>query len=61
MHGDILRLQLITGYTQKYVLDVMAAHRYNAEILREAIKIAKENRRLRHIAQLRNELQTINQ
>ena len=60
IHGDILRLQMITGFTQKYVLDVMAARRYNAEILREAISIAKKNRRLRRIAQLRKELKTIN-
>ncbi len=56
IHGNILELQLITGYSQKYVLDVMAGRRYNAEILLEAIKIAKRNRRLKRIAQLRQEI-----
>ena len=44
MHGDMRKIEKMTGYTQRYVIDVLTGRRYNEKILRTAIKLAKFNR-----------------
>ena len=55
--GDQYKIAKITGYTDIYVYNVLSGIRYNEKILREAIRIAKENRKLG----IGKKVETINQ
>lgn len=46
INGDLTRIAKITGYSQIYVWQCFQGQRQNEAILREGLRIAKENKAL---------------